>query len=45
MTTNEPEAPVTSDIRTQFHGELDHIQADGLAPAWRVDRVNSTPWR
>jgi alpha-ribazole phosphatase len=24
---------------------LDHIQAEGLAPAWRVDRVNSTPWR
>jgi broad specificity phosphatase PhoE len=24
---------------------LDHIHAEGPGPAWRVDRVNSTPWR
>ncbi len=42
MTTNEPEAPVTSDIRTQFHGELDHIQAETLRLAAMV--TERIPW-
>ncbi len=24
---------------------LDYVEAEGVAPGWRVDRVNSTPWR
>lgn len=42
MTTNEPEAPVTSDIRTQFHGELDHIQSETLRLAAMV--TERIPW-
>lgn len=39
---NEPEAPVTSDIRTQFHGELDHIQSETLRLAAMV--TERIPW-
>ena len=39
MTTNEPEAPVTSDIRTQFHSELDTIKVRGRQRPAKIFQV------
>ncbi len=40
-----PERSIRFSVDNCSLTRLDHIETGGPAPAWRVDRVNSTPWR